>query len=409
MNIFAVTYAAPPMLVPATMRILKWFTGLTQLGITIDALVIEARKYRGPKDEALNRLVPRSGVTYHRIPTWDYSLLYELMKKCGDLFAPLLQPGGMGWYPAALRFLQSFNFKGIDLLFTCSAPHSSHLLGRRIKRRTGLPWVAFFSDPWVDNPLSSGHSRRVQEYNRRLEACVIEEADRLIFTSPETIDLVMEKYSSRHREKCRVLPHCYVPEWYQYSQATLPNGAPRRRIFHAGRFYSDRTSMPFLKAVKMVRDATEEDLHFVAYSCGNLRPIGRQYVQDNNLENIWHSLGTVPYLDSLAMMKSADYLLLIDAASKNGHASPFLPSKLIEYVGSGRPVLGMTPERGASARVLRERHDFVCDVEDVEAMAAKLEAINNGEVAARSDGAADQQYHYRNVAGMLESIFKELL
>ena len=47
--------------------------------------------------------------------------------------------------------------------------------------------------------------------NRQLEARVIEHADRVVFTTPETVDLVMAKYPALWRKKVRVIPHGYNP------------------------------------------------------------------------------------------------------------------------------------------------------------------------------------------------------
>ena len=66
---------------------------------------------------------------------------------------------------------------------------SDHLLGLRLKRKPALPWVEHFSDPWSDNPFR----RRFflsNFLNRRYEAQVVRHADRVIFTSLETLDLV---------------------------------------------------------------------------------------------------------------------------------------------------------------------------------------------------------------------------
>ena len=58
----------------------------------------------------------------------------------------------------------------------------------------------------------------------------------------------------------------------------------------------------------------------------------------------------VPYLESLSVMRSADVLLVIDAPLE---VSPFFPSKLADYMGANRPILGITPAQGATADILR--------------------------------------------------------
>ena len=60
-------------------------------------------------------------------------------------------------------------------------------------------------------------------------------------------------------------------------------------------------------------------------------------------------LPRVGYLQSLALAKSADLLLNIDAPAAT---SVFLPSKLIDYIGAGRPIFGITPA-GTAARLIQ--------------------------------------------------------
>ena len=43
----------------------------------------------------------------------------------------------------------------------------------------------------------------------------------------------------------------------------------------------------------------------------------------------------------------------------------FLPSKLVEYLGSGNPILGLTPERGASASMIRKANGLVAEPDDI--------------------------------------------
>jgi hypothetical protein len=408
MNIFAVTYCLPPIQVPATMRLLKWFKGLTEMEHHITALAIDPASFGGSKDEVLLSLMPTEGITCRFAWSLEQSLLYRLMKKRANVFYRFLEPAGMGWYAPALRSVRSLDFEQYDLLFTCSSPHSCHLIGRKIKRATGIPWVAYFSDPWADNPLIAHRSRRIDKYNQYLEAQVFEEADLIVFTTPETIDLEMAKYNGRYRDKCRVLPHCFVPQWYNRSQARLQGNGSRIRILQAGSFYSDRSALPFLRAVRTVSDGGRKSMSFEVHIYGVLDPHSIEYIHRNGLDEIVHFGGKVPFLDSLALMKDADFLLLIDAPLKNHSESVFFPSKLIDYMGSGRPVIGVTPLRGASARVLRETGNFLCDLAEIHTIEETLEAINTGQLNPERNLSAIDKYHYRNVVGMLHKIFQEL-
>ncbi len=71
---------------------------------------------------------------------------------------------------------------------------------------------------------------------------------------------------------------------------------------------------------------------------------------------------TVGYEESLDLMTSAHGLLVIDAPAAE---SVFLPSKLVDYIGAGRPVLGMTPP-GTATRLITELGGWVSDPADPE-------------------------------------------
>ena len=83
-NIFAVIYCFPPILVPATVRYLKWFTGLGELGYKIDALSIDLNSFESPaaglKDDTLVRLVP-NGIVKHIVWSWEKNPILRTIKK----------------------------------------------------------------------------------------------------------------------------------------------------------------------------------------------------------------------------------------------------------------------------------------------------------------------------------------
>jgi len=114
------------------------------------------------------------------------------------------------WGPRAARVLiRDLAVGAEDVLVSFSSPVSDHLAALRVKRRTGCRWIAAFSDPWVENPLNP-LSRRSLTLARRWERQVLAAADRLVFTSPETIERVMAAYPRAWRDKCRIVEHAWA-------------------------------------------------------------------------------------------------------------------------------------------------------------------------------------------------------
>jgi glycosyltransferase involved in cell wall biosynthesis len=66
-------------------------------------------------------------------------------------------------------------------------------------------------------------------------------------------------------------------------------------------------------------------------------------------------------------MSSASGLMVIDAPVPKNSKSVFLPSKLIEYIGAGLPILGLTPS-GTAADLIRDLGGWVADPADSAAL-----------------------------------------
>ncbi len=69
-----------------------------------------------------------------------------------------------------------------DLVLTTSPPPSAHVAGRKIKRTTGLPWVADLRDLWSDDRFSTAPGWR-RAIDRRFEQQTLADADALVTVS----------------------------------------------------------------------------------------------------------------------------------------------------------------------------------------------------------------------------------
>ncbi len=239
---------------------------------------------------------------------------------------------------------------------------SDHLIGLKLKKLYRVPWVAHFSDPWTDN-LFNDYDSLTKRINLSLERNVIEFADRLIFTTPETVELVMAKYPARWKTKTRVLPHSF--DTSPHSSRPGENQA-RITIRHTGEFYGPRTPKPLIRTLRSILSDNARALEGVCFELiGDVNP---STLVDSGIETLPPGLITikppVSYQESGSLSAAADGLLTIDAPAAK---SVFLPSKLIEYIGAGRPILGLTPP-GAAASLIRELGGWVADPADDNAM-----------------------------------------
>lgn len=273
--------------------------------------------------------------------------------------------------PWALRLARQVSDQGLigrdDVLVTFGQPMSDHLAGLYLKRRLGMRWVAHFSDPWSDNPyLLPLPFARVRL--RRMEREVFEAADQLLFTSRETVDLVMGKYPQSWRSKAAVLPHAFEAKLYGDVMPRKPE-APLC-IRYLGNFYRQRNPLRFVEALRLLQKNRPHVLE-------NLRIelIGRWVGHAD-----WSSAGLglpegmlsmrrpVSYVESVQLMRDADALLIIDAPFEH---NVFFPSKLVDYLGARRPIIALTPP-GTSADIVVAAGGRVIPPLTVESMADGL-------------------------------------
>ena len=274
------------------------------------------------------------------------------------------------WVPraarAAVRIAEAGDCAG---MITFAQPWSDHLVGFRVRRATRLPWVAHFSDPWADSPYATPRQRSIW---RRMEADVIRDASAVVFVTEETAELVMAKYPRGFREKVFVVPHGYDARLPGVSRPS-DNRRPMRLVY-AGRFYQGiRTPVALLRALAQLnaRDPLEQTLE-VSF----VGPHVQEFERDAallGLDSFVRFSGRVPPADAARAAAAADVLLVIDAPSDG--PSVFLPSKLIDYLPFRKPILGVTPDSGASARLLRRLGCPVASPDDVDAIATAIASL----------------------------------
>jgi hypothetical protein len=259
-----------------------------------------------------------------------------------------------------------------DGLVTFGQPWSDHLVGLRVHRATKLPWVAHFSDPWVDSPYMAASPAQRREA-RRMEEDVVREAGGLVFVTRQMADLVMKKYPEPWRGKVGVVPHGFD------SVTTWPRGQLRRdggpmRLVYTGRFYDGlRTPTSVLQALARI-DAREPlgdvlDVTFVG-------PQVTSFVREAarlGVDGFVHFRDRVSTAEATAMAAAADVLLVIDAPTDG--PSPFLPSKLVEYLPLRKPILGVTPAAGATAELLERLGCRTAPPDDVGAIETAIVCV----------------------------------
>ncbi len=310
---------------------------------------------------------------------------------------------------AALRELNSDD----DVFVTFAQPWIDHVAGLRVKvARPRQPWIAHFSDPWVDSLYYDGadpaQAARLAIW-REQERAVIAQADAIAFVTRETADLVMRKYPEDWRGKVHILPHSFDRSLIS---KVVKSGAPQAgdrplRVVYTGNIYAGRREpLPLFDALARLdrSGALRGRLSFAFY--GHIPPTTINGASERGLDGFVSFHGPVTYMESLSLMAQADALLLIDA---NADVNVFLPSKIADYLMIDRPILGLTPVRGATADVLRRSSHMVVDPTDQTAIEAALVGLIDADAAGRPETPSSAQATSEFEVGAVASRFEAMI
>jgi glycosyltransferase involved in cell wall biosynthesis len=370
LKLLAISLAYPPLAYPRSIqvaRLLKYLDASTALVCGDEA---DARKDQTIEPDAEEKLEACLRVPVES--TGGQQLIDRLAYRFnrGLWNRRNMAPDNYGsWKKAVLAEISTFvkaNDYRPDVVATFAQPFTDHLIGIELKQQYGLPWLAHFSDPWVDNPFNN-YDEQTKTFNLSLERQVVESADILAFTSRETIDLVLAKYPSALREKARILPQSFDPSLFKFAG---PDANSKITIRYIGNFYGQRTAAPLIDALRLMLATDADFLNDVRFELIGINDPA--FIHDAGGSSLPPELlnvhPSVEYSESLRLMSEADGLLVIDAPAE---ISVFLPSKLIDYIGAGRPVLGITPP-GTAASLIQNLGGQVVDPSDSHAIGDAL-------------------------------------
>lgn len=385
-KVLFVSYAFPPQLSPESIQASRYVKVLPQYGWEPYVICADEDSILSePIDKGMLSILP-SNIRILKVRSFEPRIL---MMAIGKLLPILLTlpDSKLGWYlPPYKKALMLLRRERFDLIHSRAMYLTSNLVGLRLKKQTGLPWVAHFSDPWVDNPYH--HYGRLGSYvNRKLERAVMERSDAIVFVSEETRQLVMKKYPLEIMRKSTVIPHSYDPELVSHHCPAKRN--PRLTFTYTGNFYYGiRTPLGLFQAVHNILSKQPEIQDVINIQIvGKLHRDYQDAILKLGIEQVVSPVGAVPYLKSLEYIQTADVLLLIDAPSKT--PSVFLPLKLVEYAAHKKPILGITPVEGAAASFIKRLGGVVVSPEDISGIE---EGILTFYRKFRSDSLSDYSY-----------------
>jgi glycosyltransferase involved in cell wall biosynthesis len=232
---------------------------------------------------------------------------------------------------------------------------TAHLIGAKLHRLSGVPWVADFRDPMAQEgyPADPSTHRRFQD----IEKLAIRHAASCTFTAPGAARLYRERYPSA-ADRIVVLENGYDEESFLAAEEANRTGAngPLHpgaiTLLHSGLIYPvERNPAPLFEALASLRgQGLKARMLKVRFRAAIHDDLLRQLAKSNVVEEFVEILPPVGYLAALQEMMRADALLVMQGADCNEQ----IPAKVYEYLRARRPILCLADAAGDTARLLRQ-------------------------------------------------------
>lgn len=370
------SYAFPPMQTQMTPAVVKPMAGLVRQGYEVDVLSAEQFSPHLGRDESL-------------IPYVEKHFGNVIRLKPPSNLIGKLRMGSRLWsttpdlmdilHRSAFDALMNLDLKRYQAVMTWSPFHSINSVAAKMKRHCPhIRWIAQFSDPWAGNPLEQRTLARI--WNAWQEPRTIAAADYLIHSSAYSKKL-MERHHGELQTRSVVIPHPFDSGLFparpkqenekitlRYIGVLFGRRSPEPLFFALERLFARRPDLRDRLNIELVGHVPHEMLQT---SAARSLPAG----------TITH-VPNVSYLESLEKMYDSDILLLIEADVKQ---NLFVPSKLSDYMGARRPIVGIAPP-GGSWDVLEKLQCWRASPADIDGISRAVE----GAIAFVKEGAQGQ-------------------
>lgn len=225
-------------------------------------------------------------------------------------------------------------------IITTGPPHSTHLVGLKLRKKYNIRWLVDMRDPWTNIYYyqSTNRNRLISYLDKTLEKKVINYADKIVTVSNDIA-------KSLNNKKVHIIsnafdPIDYIDYTYQRTNAF--------RIKFVGNLNQSRKG-DILRIIKCLDDLCTANKIDIEFSI-----IGSEIDLSHELKLKRVSLRNTGFINHHKVIEecvnSELLLLLINKTSNN---KGILTYKLFEYLGSKTKIIGVGPVKGDAAEILR--------------------------------------------------------
>ena len=309
------------------------------------------------------------------------------------------------WIKPSVKYLTKYlQNNNIDVVITTGPPHSTHLIGLKLKEKLAIKWIADFRDPWTEIdyfhqlPLNDSGLKK----HHALEKEVLEKANTVL-----VVGITMAKSYERFSKNVKVITNGY--DTFNSENKKLLDKT--FSLVHIGLMNADRNHKMLWQVLQELCNENADfkndlQLKFIGAVADDVKSAILKYELQQNTEFISY----VPHHEVLQYQQAAQVLLL--SVNKVPSAKGIITGKIFEYLQANRPILAIAPLDGDLNEIIKNTNTgFVVGFDDKEKLKATVSQLyhdfkNN---SLKVSGKNIEQYHRKELTKILASVINQLV
>jgi len=276
------------------------------------------------------------------------------LKQCVEALLTQSPDSHVFWLPFAL--LGGFWIllgQKVDVIYSTSPPHSSHIAAFLLARCFRKPYILDFRDPWYVGGLAENPSKKltwVLKLEAHAKRRIINGAAKVICVSKGEREELQKEFPEIEAERFAFITNGYDPADFSL---VIPEGRPTDKLTltHAGTIYTGAAGEFFEALLQLLRDRPGVENMIQVRLLGEISQEYVEIVRTLASKGIVQIYGLQPHATALRMMMETDVAVIL--LGGNTFLSSEIPAKVFEYLFVGKPILAIA-EEGDLTEILRQ-------------------------------------------------------
>ena len=342
----------------------------------------------------------------------DYPRGNFLTRSCDIIYSSIVMDvyneRGIRWarrvYQKALSLLKEEHF---DAILTRSPNDISHIIGYKLKKKTGIKWIANWNDPadpiW---PAEYSHNYPEKKQQKKIMETwkLLSFADINTFPSDTLRQHFLSNFPGLEGLRTEVIPHISLTESL-WPKIKFKNNFSKIRLINSGNLSQERNPENLFIALNKLRN--EGFLNIEFHIMGHFNDFVKSLIEKYNLKSIVKSIGSFGYLESVAKLQEYDILVLIEAKLEKGI---FFASKITDYAQSGLPILAISPTNGfAKDMITKYKAGIVTDNLSIDSIYEGIKTLitDNNRIYNYNSSKLSEQFKSDNIVKKYISLIED--